>query len=412
MKLAKWQRRVAEDDSRFKVVSAGRRSGKTTLSIRQICYYARQPNKEIFYITSSYRAAKMIVWKPLKNMLLDLRWVKKINESELSLTLKNGTTISLKGSEDPSRLRGVSLDYVVIDEAAYCTLGELWGEVIRPALADKRGEALFISTPAGKANEFYDMFQEGKGTSGWNSWQLTTLEAGFVTEDEVEAARADMTERQFKQEFEASFEDLGSRIAYAFEREQNVKTSPEPVNNEIIVGIDFNLNPVTASVMIRTDAETLHCIDEILIYSSNTDELAQEIRSRYPTQKIFAFPDPSGSRSQTSSSGKSDHAILANAGFVVKAPRKHDPVKDRINATNARFLSGTGLRRLFVSPNCKKTIEALEKHSYKQGTSIPDKDSGYDHMFDALSYAVAYLYPLRKTPPQNNLNQAWRPGIG
>ena len=360
MKLAKWQRAVAEDDSRFKVVSAGRRSGKTTLSIRQICYYARQPNKEIFYITSSYRAAKMIVWKPLKNMLLDLRWVSKVNESELSLTLKNGTTISLKGSEDPSRLRGVSLDYVVIDEAAYCSLAELWGEVVRPALADKRGEALFISTPAGKANEFYDMFQEGKVTSGWNSWQLTTLEAGFVGEDEIEAARADMTERQFKQEFEASFEDLGSRIAYAFTRESNVTSSPEPVNNEIIVGIDFNLNPVTASVMIRTDAETLHVIDEILIYSSNTDELAQEIRSRYPTQKIFAFPDPSGSRSQTSSSGKSDHAILANAGFVVKAPRKHDPVKDRINATNARFLSGTGLRRLFVSPNCKRTIEALE----------------------------------------------------
>ncbi len=412
MKLAKWQRAVAEDDSRFKVVSAGRRSGKTTLSIRQMCFYARQPNKEIFYITSSYRSAKLIVWKPLKNMLLDLRWASKINESELSIQLKNGSTISLKGSEDPSRLRGVRLDYVVIDEAAYCNLGELWGEVIRPALADKRGEALFISTPAGKANEFYDMYQEGKGTSGWNSWQLTTLDAGFVGADEIEAAKADMTDRQFKQEFEASFEDLGSRIAYAFTREQNVKTAPEPVNNEIIVGIDFNLNPVTASVMIRTDPETLHIIDEILIYSSNTDELAQEIRSRYPTQKIFAFPDPSGSRSQTSSSGKSDHAILANAGFVVKAPRKHDPVKDRINATNARFLSGTGLRRLFVSPNCKKTIEALEKHSYKQGTSIPDKDSGYDHMFDALSYAVAYLYPLRKTPPQNNLNQAWRPSIG
>jgi phage terminase large subunit len=410
--LAKWQRAVAEDDSRFKVVSAGRRSGKTTLSIRQICYYARQPNKEIFYITSSYRAAKMIVWKPLKNMLLDLRWVSKVNESELSLTLKNGTTISLKGSEDPSRLRGVSLDYVVIDEAAYCSLGELWGEVIRPALADKRGEALFISTPAGKANEFYDMFQEGKGTSGWNSWQLTTLDAGFVGADEIEAARADMTDRQFKQEFEASFEDLGSRIAYAFEREHNVKPSPQAVNNEIIVGMDFNIQPCVASIMIRTDAETLHAIDEIEIWGSNTDEMVAEIKHRYPTQKIFVFPDPSGSRRQTSSGGRSDHAILANAGFIVKAPRKHDPVRDRINATNARLCSGTGLRRLFVSPNCKRTIESLEKHSYKQGTVVPDKDSGHDHMFDALSYAVAYLYPLRKTPPQNNLNQAWRPSIG
>ena len=410
MKLAKWQRQVADDPSRFKVISAGRRSGKTTLAIRQICYYARQPNKEIFYITSSYRAAKMIVWKELRNKLLDLRWVAKVNESELSITLKNSSTISLKGSEDPSRLRGVRLDYVVIDEAAYCNLEELWGEVVRPALADKQGDAMFISTPAGKSNLFFDLYQEGKTSPGWNSYQLTTLEAGFVPEEEIEAARADMTERQFKQEFEASFEDLGSRVAHAFEREHNVKSDALGITKELYIGIDFNLNPITASV-IKRSGEILHVIDEILIYSSNTDELAAEIRTRYPNEKIFVFPDPSGSRSQTSSSGRSDHAILANAGFIVKAPRKHDPVKDRINAINARFCNSNGERRLFVSPTCKKTIEALEKHSYKPGTSQPDKDSGYDHMFDALSYAVAYLFPLRKTPPQTNLNQAWRPGI-
>lgn len=412
MKLADWQGVVAQDPSRFKVVSAGRRSGKTFLSIRQMCWYARQPNREIFYITSSYRQAKLIAWKALKNRLLDLRWAKKINESELSITLKNGSTISLKGSEDPNRLRGVSLDFCVIDEAAYCNLEELWGEVVRPALADRGGDAMFISTPAGKANAFYDLYQEAQTTNGWAAWQLTTLEAGFVPASEVEAARSDMTDRQFKQEFLASFEDLGSRIAYAFEREHNVRPAPEPVTNEIVCGIDFNLNPISAVIMIKTDAQTLHVIDEILIYSSNTDELAAELRERYPTKKIFVFPDPSGSRSQTSSSGKSDHAILANAGFIVKAPRKHDPVKDRINATNARFCSGTGERRLFVAPNCKRTIESLEKHSYKQGTSIPDKDSGYDHIFDALSYAVAYLYPLRKTPPNQNLNQAWRPALG
>ena len=166
MKLAKWQRTVADDPSRFKVISAGRRSGKTTLAIRQICYYARQPNKEIYYVTASYRMAKSIVWKELRNKLLDLRWVAKVNESELSITLKNNSVISLKGSEDPSRLRGVRLDYVVIDEAAYCNLEELWAEVVRPALADKQGDAMFISTPAGKSNLFYDLYQTGKTSPG------------------------------------------------------------------------------------------------------------------------------------------------------------------------------------------------------------------------------------------------------
>ena len=127
MKLSDPQRAIADDDSRFKVVVAGRRFGKTYLSMREICYRARIPNQEIFYITTSYRAAKMILWKPLKRRLQDLRWVKKINESELSILLKNGTTISLKGSEDPDKLRGVSLSYAVIDEAAECKLDELWG---------------------------------------------------------------------------------------------------------------------------------------------------------------------------------------------------------------------------------------------------------------------------------------------
>jgi phage terminase large subunit len=97
---------------------------------------------------------------------------------------------------------------------------------------------------------------------------------------------------------------------------------------------------------------------------------------------------------------------LSNAGFQVRAPRKHDPVKDRINAINARFCNSDGVRRLFVDPKCKATIESLEKHSYKLGTVIPDKDKGHDHVFDALSYCIAYLYPIRRPAPTPTA-QSW-----
>ncbi len=146
MKLSESQKRVAEDPHRFKVVIAGRRFGKTFLALRQLCFYARVPNKDIFYITSSYRAAKMILWKPLKRRLQDLRWIEKINESELSITLKNGSTISLKGAENPDSLRGPSLYYCVFDEVSEID-SETFFEVIRPALADQEGGALFIGTP-------------------------------------------------------------------------------------------------------------------------------------------------------------------------------------------------------------------------------------------------------------------------
>lgn len=404
MKLAPWQQEVADHPARFKIITAGRRSGKTYLSIRQLCWYARIPNRDVFYITSSYRAAKMIVWKLLKNRLDDLRWTKKINESELSITLKNNSTISLKGSENIHALRGIALHYAVIDEAAFCD-PDLFPEVIRPALADNQGDAMFISTPAGKSNYFYDLYMAAQDTDNWATWQLTTLEAGMVPEAEILAARNDMTDSQFRQEFEASFEDVGTRIAYAFTREQNVRPYNQPTPKELCIGIDFNLNPISAAVLARS-GETLHVIDEIEIYSSNTDELVDEIKNRYPNQKIFAFPDPSGSRSQTSSAGRSDHIILQNGGFAVKAPRKHDPVKDRINALNARFLNAAGAVNLWVDPKCKRTIECLEKHSYKPGTQVPDKDSGYDHLWDALSYCVAYLHPIRRPAPVHR-PQSW-----
>ena len=403
MKLSAPQQTIAGDPSRFKVVVAGRRFGKTYLSMREICYRARMPDQEIFYITTSYRAAKMILWKPLKRRLLDLKWAKKINESELSILLKNGSTISLKGAEDPDKLRGVSLDFAVIDEAAESKLESLWGEIVRPALADRQGGALFIGTPKGKSNPFYDLYVFAKDPThqDWAAFQYTTLEGGFVTAKEIEAAKQDMSERQFKQEFMATFETYENRVAWAFEREANVKVHPDPRTDIIHVGMDFNRSPLVASIAVQ-EGEKLYAIDEIQIFGSNTDEICDEIESRYPRSKVFVYPDPSGSRQQTSSGGRSDHSILQNRGFVVKAPRKHDPVKDRINAINARFRAADGANHLFIAPNCKHTINSLDKHTFKEGTQVPDKDTGQDHMFDAISYMVAFLYPIRRqvqTPP-------------
>ena len=395
MKLSDPQRTVAQNNSRFKVVVAGRRFGKTYLAIREICYRAKDPGKEVFYITTSYRAAKMIVWKPLKRRLMDLRWVKKINESELSILLKNGSTISLKGAEEPDRLRGVSLSYAVIDEAAECKLKELWGEIIRPALADQQGGALFIGTPKGKANPFYDLWVAGQTTPNWSSWQFTTLDGGFVTPQEIEAAKRDMSERQFRQEFLATFETYENRCAWAFDRTKHLHTLKDLDTSVIHVGMDFNVNPMSAVIAVRV-GDTLYTIDELKVYSSSTEEVAQEIKERYPRSKVFVYPDPSGSARKTSAGGATDHIILSNAGFVVKAPRKHDPVKDRINALNARFQSADGENHLYIHESNKYTIESLDKHTFKEGTGIPDKDSGYDHQFDALSYMVAFLFPVRK----------------
>jgi phage terminase large subunit len=404
MPLSKAQQTIVDDPARFRVVIAGRRFGKTHLSIRELCYHAKEPNRDVWYVTASYRQAKQIVWKKLKYRLLDLRWADKINESELTITLRNGSTISLKGADNADSLRGVGLDFIVLDEFADID-PEAWYEVLRPTLSDKMGKALFIGTPKGIGNWAHDLYMMPvEQPSNWSSFQYTTIDGGQVKPEEIESAKRDLDERTFRQEFLATFETYAGRIYYAFDRKQNVRqinltdpTGPfKDIRQQILhVGIDFNFNPMSCCVAVRA-GDNLYVIDEIRIFGSNTQELCEEIKSRYSTAKIFAYPDPAGRQNKTSAGGQTDITILQNAGFVVKAPYRHTPVKDRINAVNSRLCDSTSIHHLFFDPKCKYTIEGLERQTYKEGTSQPDKDGGWDHMNDALGYMVDYLFPVNR----------------
>ena len=398
MPLSKPQESIALDSHRFICVVAGRRFGKTHLSIRQLCYHAKEPDRTVWYVAPTYRQAKQIVWRKLKNRLQDLKWAKRVNESELTIELKNGSIISLKGADNADSLRGVGLDYLVMDEFADID-PEAWYEVLRPTLADKQGGALFIGTPKGLGNWAHDLFNmPTEQPEQWSSYQFTTIEGGNVKPEEIEAARKDLDERTFRQEFLATFETYAGRIYYAFDRKGNVLTI-EPLDTSVLhIGIDFNIDPMSAVIAVRLK-DTLYVIDEIRMFSSNTHELVAEISARYPKSKIWAYPDPASRQRKTSAGGSTDLTILQNAGFIVKCPTSHTPVRDRINAVNSRLKDSTGIRHLYIAPQCKYTIEGLERQTYKEGTVQPDKDSGYDHQMDALGYMVDYQFPIRKDTP-------------
>ena len=395
MPLSAPQRQIVAAPQRFKVACCGRRFGKTTLAIWLMIREASQPNREIFYIAPTYRQAKMIAWKKLKNKLLDLRWVKKINETELSIVLKNDSVISLKGADGGAQnLRGVGLDAVILDEASIID-EEAWTEVLRPALADKQGWALFISTPAGMnwLKDLYDLAEEYPDE--WASFQFTSLQGGNIPEAEIEAARRTLDAKTFNQEFEATFETFSGRIFYAFDRKYNHRVYEGELPREIHIGCDFNVDPMSAVVAVKL-GNVLQIIDEIKIYGSNTDELVDEIKTRFPQKSIICYPDPAGSARKSSAGGRTDHTILRAAGFRVLAPNSHNAVRDGINAVNAKLRSSTGVTSLYIDPRCKYITECLEKHTYKEGTSQPDKSGGWDHMTDALRYMIDYLYPIRQ----------------
>lgn len=412
MPLSPAQDTIANSNTRFRVVVAGRRFGKTHLSIRELAYHARLPDKEVWYVAPTYKMARQIVWRKLKNKLQDLNWIAKTNETELTISLINGSTISLKGADNYDSLRGVGLDFIVLDEFADID-PEAWFETLRPTLSDKQGRALFIGTPKGIGNWGYNIYQNSQeDPEAWQSFSYTTLDGGNVTEEEIESARRDLDERTFRQEYMASFETFSGRIYYAFDRAQNVVKYLGATPDAVYVGMDFNIDPMSAVVAARI-GDTLHIIDEVRIFGSNTQEVIDELKQRFPKTKIWVYPDPAGNQRKTSAGGATDIMLLSNAGFVVKAPRSHTPVRDRINAVNSRLCSSSGIRHLIIDPKCKYTIEGLERQVYKEGTSQPDKDGGYDHMNDALGYMTDYLFPVRKDiDPDLLLPQRWGHKIG
>jgi hypothetical protein len=414
MALSPTQQTVADNNKRFRVVIAGRRWGKTTLAIREMCKVAREPGKDVYYISPSYRMSRTIIFKRLKQKLLDLRWVKKINETNLEFYLKNGSTIALKGADNPDSLRGVSLSAAVFDEFAFMD-SEVWDTVIRPALADQQGSALFITTPVGRSNWAWDLYcMQERHPEQWASFTYTTLQGGFVPPEEVEAARAEMSEQQFKQEFEASFVTASNLVAWAFTREHNVRHLDNPSLHTIHVGMDFNVTPATAAIFVQHGKE-MYQIDEILMHNSNTNEISSELRRRYPQSQIVCYPDPSGRQRRSSAGGQTDFTILQNCGFTVLAPTRHNPVRDRINSFNAQLCTGTGIRSLFIDPKCKYTIESLEKYDFKPGTQVPNKPGGehdFSHMFDAASYCIDYLKPIKRVRTESTQPQRWGHKIG
>jgi hypothetical protein len=397
MPLSKPQQNIADSLTRFRVVIAGRRFGKTHLAIRELAYAARLPKQEVWYVAPSYKMAKNIVWRKLKHKLTDLNWVKKHNETELKLELRNGSLISLKGADNYDSLRGTGNHFIVLDEFADID-PEAWFETLRPTLADTGGRALFIGTPKGIGNWSYDLFQnEITDPSAWQSFQYTTEEGGNVPPEEIAQAKLDLDLRTFRQEFQATFETYSGRIYYNFDRKLNVQPTPPLDHSMIYVGMDHNIDPMTAVIAIR-HKENLYVIDEVRMFSSNTQEAVDEIKSRYPTSKIFCYSDPAGHQRKTSAGGVTDVIILQNSGFIVKTPRHHTPVRDRINAVNSRLCTAAGVRHLYIDPKCKYTIEGLERHVYKEGTSQPEKGgtNDYSHMNDCVGYLVDGMFPLKR----------------
>ncbi len=400
MPLSEIQQTISDDPNRFLVCVMGRRAGKTFLAMHEMAKHARFPNKKIFYVAPTYKMCKQIIWDDLKEKFIRCRWAKKINESDLTITLINGSRIYLRSGDNISALRGLSMDYLVIDEAGFVDK-KLWTEVCRPALSDKQGGALFITTPQGKNSWIYELWQGAHAQDNWQSFQYTTLEGGNVPPEEIEAARNELDEKSFRQEYEASFEQYSGSIYYNWNSAEHIaKQDIDFKKNEILhVAMDFNVSPLVCAIA-RVNGNEISVIDEISMEGSNTYEMAEELLNRYPDNRLWVYPDASGQARKTSSN-TSDHHILRNSGFQLKVKSINPPVKDRIASVNASLKAVDGSVKLRIDPKCKNLIKCISSQTYKLGTHIPDKGGNLDHMNDALGYLVHWINPIRTNKPKD-----------
>jgi hypothetical protein len=259
--------------------------------------------------------------------------------------------------------------------------------VIRPALADQRGSAIFISTPAGY-NHFHEWFEQAEEEPGWQTFSYNTIEGGNVPSEEVELARRTLDDRTFRQEFLASFETFSGRVFPEFS-DENIDNTVKDMGGPILIGLDFNVG-IMAGVICSKVGDTLHIWDEIAVKNSNTDEVCLMLRERFPDREIIAYPDPTGKARKTSAAGATDHGIIKKYGIKVVAPNSPWAIKDRLNATNWLIKNAVGEVRMFVHPRAKNTIKGFKSVTFKEGSDdfIVDKDPGLEHWIDGAGYLI------------------------
>jgi hypothetical protein len=398
-------------DKRFRALVAGRRFGKTYLALIELCQAAWEPGRMAWYVAPTYRMAKRVAWRPLKELTRPY-WAAPPNETDLRIDLMSGGAICLRGADNYDSLRGDGLDFLVLDEYASIAR-QAWTEVLRPALADRQGRALFIGTPRG-FNHFHDLVESAATHADWKAFHFTTAEGGNVSSEELESAAKEMDQRTFNQEFNATFENLGvGRAYYAFDRTKNVRNLGFDRRLALSWSLDFNMNPLCA-VFAQVHNGIVFVLEEMILPDSNTLAACEEFLSRTENGR-FSFPlyvdvygDATAEQRRTSAS-RTDWQIVKDFfgryrdrfHVTYHVPSANPRVKDRVNCVNARLRNQAGQNRLFIHRDCKHLIKDLEQVSWRSDphgnplVELDKSDQARTHISDALGYLIAREFPMR-----------------
>ena len=435
--LLPWQSEVAKDNHRFRIVCAGRRAGKSVLSRMIVLKWAVEQQGLYWIVSPTYKQAKMIHWRDIQKEI-PREWVIKKNEVELSFTLQNGSVIELKGADNPDSLRGIKLRGLVIDEIASIRNWEwLWSEVLRPTLTDYESPAIFISTPKG-FNHFYELFNTGleKGND-YQSWRFTSYDNPKLPKGEIDAAKKELTEDTFAQEYLADFRKYTGLVYKEFQREVHViEPFDIPAEWQIYRGIDFGSTNPTACLTIACDSdENWFVTNEYYEKGKTIDYIAGVLNAESLSKRVQqAYGDPSGAQWISEFAQRGIYITPANkkTGTNQNSWVRFgiEKVSEKLKAMPGKFVDALlsqkhnggrerpqAMPSLFVFNNCTNLIREFETYRWKEKSvsqaqdlnepDVPEKAN--DHALDSLRYfAVSYTkYEEYKAPPDQERFTRW-----
>lgn len=379
MELTNPQEQILSDAHRFRVVNIGRRGGKTTLAVEEMKCLGFAKESRICYVAPTYQQARDIAWEALKKELLSIST--SINESRLEIRVKTQdgkeSIYLLRGWESIETLRGQAFDFIVLDEVAMMrNFWMQWQEVIRPTLSDRKGQALFISTPKG-FNHFYDLYNLENTDEDFKSFHFTTYDNPFIPKEEIDKARLEVTEDRFAQEYLADFRKTEGLVYKEFSREKHLYN--EDIDGyEHLGAVDFGFTHPCAVLRCEKDSQRRYFIQNEWYHSGKTEDEIGDYVAGEKFNKVY--PDPENA---------SAIETLRRKGVNIREVNKgKDSVKSGINVVRELFKQN----RLFIHKRCVNLINELETYSYqekKEGSErdeLPIKD--HDDAVDAMRYVL------------------------
>jgi len=402
------QTALVNDRVRFKVVPAGRRSGKTERAKRFVVREAMREPGPYFVAAPTRDQVKRIYWNDLKRLCFtSVLGDRSVSESELQIRLPNGSTISLVGLDQPQRMEGVLWIGGIIDEIADVREGA-WQENISPALdtfnplrPDYRPWCWLIGVPDG-LNHYYEMAEYAR-TSGDADWKLYTWKsADILPKDVIDAAKRRMSPRQYRQEYEASFETASGRV-YEDYSPKNYTTETIKTHEQLMWHHDFNFTPMSSGIGVRRGND-FYILDEIILTSAVARQSALEFVEKFKNhsnRKVIIYGDPAGRAGEkhghASDYTEMEQVLRANNWQVERKVKAAAPaIKDRQNAVRAKICNAKGEVSLYVNIEKAKYVhKGFATVQIKKGSTFLEEDSDYQHITTAVGYCVDYEWPIR-----------------